>query len=307
MATYIPGPTPQINADWNATSGAAQILNKPTLGTAASLNVGTAANNVVQLDNAGKLPALDASALINLNTAGIVVGTSNLSNGSVTYAKIQNVSATDRLLGRSSAGAGPVEEIACTAAGRTLLASASAAAQRTALELGTLATQSGTFSGTSSGTNTGDQTITLTGDVLGSGTGSFAATLVTTGVVAAAYGSASQVAAITVDAKGRITAASNTSISIASTAISDSSAAGRAILTAASAANQLTTMGAAASGSVTASGLTMSSSRLLGRQTASNGAIEEIVIGDGLTLSGGTLSAGSAAIGIDPVIAAMIF
>lgn len=45
------------------------------------------------------------------------------------------------------------------------------------VELGTLATQSGTFSGTSSGTNTGDQTITLTGAVTGTGTGSFAASL----------------------------------------------------------------------------------------------------------------------------------
>src|SRR5207253_1597112 len=53
----------------------------------------------------------------------------------------------------------------------------SASTARTALGLGTLATQSGTFSGTSSGTNTGDQTITLTGNVTGSGTGSFAATI----------------------------------------------------------------------------------------------------------------------------------
>ena len=45
-----------------------------------------------------------------------------------------------------------------TAAGRALLTAASVAAQRTALALGSLATQSGTFSGTSSGTNTGDQT-----------------------------------------------------------------------------------------------------------------------------------------------------
>jgi hypothetical protein len=37
--------------------------------------------------------------------------------------------------------------------------STSATAARTALGLGTLATQNGTFSGTSSGTNTGDQTI----------------------------------------------------------------------------------------------------------------------------------------------------
>ncbi len=51
----------------------------------------------------------------------------------VTYAKIQNVSATDRILGRATAGAGPVEEIACTAAGRALIDDANAAAQLTTL------------------------------------------------------------------------------------------------------------------------------------------------------------------------------
>jgi len=100
-----------------------------------------------------------------------------IDNDVVTYAKMQNVSATDKLLGRSSAGSGDVEEITCTAAARGLLDDVDASAQRTTLGLGTLATQNGTFSGTSSGTNTGDQTITLTGDVTGSGTGSFAATI----------------------------------------------------------------------------------------------------------------------------------
>jgi hypothetical protein len=68
------------------------------------------------------------------------VATAGLAASCVTYAKIQNVSATDKLLGRSTAGAGAVEEIACTAAGRALIDDADAAAQRTTLGLGALAT-----------------------------------------------------------------------------------------------------------------------------------------------------------------------
>jgi hypothetical protein len=46
----------------------------------------------------------------------------------------------------------------------------------------------------------------------------------------------------------------------------------------------------AASGSITTSGLTQSTARILGRTTASTGAIEEITIGSGLSLSAGELS-----------------
>ena len=56
-----------------------------------------------------------------------------------------------------------------TTAGRALLTGVDAAAQRTSLGLGSLATQSGTFSGTSSGTNTGNQTISISGDVTAAG------------------------------------------------------------------------------------------------------------------------------------------
>lgn len=47
------------------------------------------------------------------------------------------LTATDKLLGRSSSGAGVAEEIACTAAGRALIDDADAAAQRTTLGFGT--------------------------------------------------------------------------------------------------------------------------------------------------------------------------
>lgn len=59
--------------------------------------------------------------------------------GAVTYAKMQPVSATNKLLGRSTADAGPVEEITCTAAGRALLDDATAADQVTTLGLGNAA------------------------------------------------------------------------------------------------------------------------------------------------------------------------
>lgn len=52
----------------------------------------------------------------------------------------------------------------------------------------------------------------LTGDVTATGPGAAAATLSTTGVAAATYGSSTSVGRFTVDAKGRITSASNVSI-----------------------------------------------------------------------------------------------
>jgi hypothetical protein len=55
------------------------------------------------------------------------------------------------------------------------------------------------------------------------------------------------------------------------------------------AAQVLADISAATSGAVTASGLTMSTARLLGRTTAATGAIEEITIGAGLTLSATSL------------------
>jgi hypothetical protein len=46
-----------------------------------------------------------------------------------------------------------------------------------------------------------------------------------------------------------------------------------------------------APGAITTDGITMSTNKILGRTTASTGAVEEITVGSGLTLSAGTLSA----------------
>jgi len=66
---------------------------------------------------------------------------------------------------------------------------------------------------------TGNQTITLSGDASGSGTTSIPVTLASTGVTPATYGSSTQVPQFTVDAKGRITSASNVNINFPVTSV----------------------------------------------------------------------------------------
>jgi hypothetical protein len=245
-----------------------------------------------------------------------------IDNDVVTYAKMQNVSATDRILGRSSSGAGDVEEIVCTAAGRNLLDDADAAAQRTTLGLGTLATQSGTFSGISSGTNTGDQTITLTGDVTGSGTGSFAATIANDAVTNAKLANMA-----TGTIKGRTTAGTGDSEDLTgtqATALLDtftSSAKGLAPASGGGTTNFLRADGTWAApagggggsisdgdkGDITVSGSgatwtidndavtyakmqnVSAASRVLGRDNSGSGDVQELTLGTGLSINGTTL------------------
>jgi len=149
-----------------ATNGKQLQFRKIAAGTAISLTLGspdngtiTAAVTTVPVANGGTGATSAANARTNLGlgsvstqgdgdkgdiTVSATGATWTIDNGAVTYAKIQNVSATDRLLGRSTAGAGVVEEITCTAFGRSLIDDADAAAARTTLGLGTAATQAST-------------------------------------------------------------------------------------------------------------------------------------------------------------------
>ena len=166
--------------------GAVTTAKVTALGTAAYADSSV---TTAKIADDGVTAAKIANGAVTADQLGSgAVTTAKLGSAAVTYDKLQNVSVTDRLLGRSTAGAGSVEEITCTSAGRALLDDADAATQRATLGLGTIATGNGTwtdggsFSGTSSGTNTGDQTITLTGPVTGTGTGTFA-TAITAGAV----------------------------------------------------------------------------------------------------------------------------
>jgi hypothetical protein len=100
---------------FNTTDNELRVFN----GSAFIPGVASAATDVVNTP-AGNIAATNVQAAIN------ELDTEKLAN---------NVSATDRVLGRSTAGAGAVEEIACTAAGRALIDDADAAAQRTTLGL----------------------------------------------------------------------------------------------------------------------------------------------------------------------------
>jgi hypothetical protein len=162
-------PTSHTHAASDITSG---IIATARLGS------GTADNTTfLRGDNTWATPS-GGGGISDGDKGDITVSSSGatwtIDNSVVTYAKIQNVSATDRILGRSSAGAGVVQEITCTSAGRALIDDADASAQRTTLGLGTISTQASSnvsiTGGTISSVKLTDYTEPKTAPTISSGT-----------------------------------------------------------------------------------------------------------------------------------------
>lgn len=100
------------NPSWASALPAANSITNTMLRQSVGLSLlGRSANTMG--DIADITAANDGEVLRRSGTSiGFgAVATAGIANSAVTYAKIQNVSATNRLLGRSTAGAGAVEEI----------------------------------------------------------------------------------------------------------------------------------------------------------------------------------------------------
>lgn len=138
-----------------------ELVSIATTGSASDLGTGTIPD--------ARFPALtgdvtSTAGTVSTTIAANAVTTTKIANDNVTYAKIQNVSATNKVLGRSSLGPGDIQEIDCTAAGRAIIGAADAASQRTVLELVEIAT-TGSADHLGTGTVPAARFPALTGDI----------------------------------------------------------------------------------------------------------------------------------------------
>lgn len=231
-----------------------------TMGTQNANAVSITGGTIVA--NASGISIRDADAS---NVMTIAVGSNLTANTTLT---LTTGATTDRTLDISATN------VTISVAGAALIDDADATAQRTTLGLGTIATQNANAVSITGGSVTGITDLA----VADGGTGASDAGTARTNL-GLAIGTNVQAYSARL---GEIAALSptldNFIVGSGTSWVLETPATAR------------TSLGAAASGAVTSSGLTMTSARLLGRSTANTGAIEEVTVGSGLTLSAGSLT-----------------
>lgn len=120
-----------VNAEIGAS--AAIAFSKLAALTSGAVLVGSSGNVATAVVPTGDITISNTG--VTAIASGAIVDADVNASAAIAFSKLANVSATDKLLGRSSAGAGAIEEITCTSAGRALIDDADAAAQRTTLGL----------------------------------------------------------------------------------------------------------------------------------------------------------------------------
>ena len=125
---------------------------------AASSDISIAAGGAITLAN---------NSVGNDEMADDAVGTDEIADDAVTYAKIQNVSATDRILGRDSSGAGVIEEITPANLRTMINVEDGATADQTGAEIATALNSD--LGGNFTIGNQSDDTATFSGPVIVTG------------------------------------------------------------------------------------------------------------------------------------------
>ena len=156
-----------------------------------NVNVGTGANQILQLNGSSQIPAVSGALLTNLNASNVSSGTLAIANGGTGLST--SPSAGQALIAN---GTGGWTLFGCTTTGQTL-------SWTVGTGFGCATPASGTVTNVTAGSGLTGGTITGAGTIA----------LASSGVAAGTYGTSSAVPQLVIDAFGRVTSAGTVAVS----------------------------------------------------------------------------------------------